>query len=112
MGEYAEMMLEGIVCEGCGEFMGGGAPGYPRRCRGCQPPITLLGALKRSLAPNPHARKAERHNRERHIAAKTRKPFECGHCQRLFHTEQGRAQHMRDKHAAPVSVTSIVRGDK
>lgn len=102
MGEYAEMMLEGIVCEGCGEFMGGGSPGYPRRCRGCGPAITLVGALKRSLVPNPHARKAARHNRERHEAAKTRKQFECGECRRLFRTSEGMQQHAKDKHERSV----------
>jgi hypothetical protein len=34
MGEVAEMMLDGTLCEGCGEFLG--APvGYPRKCRDC-----------------------------------------------------------------------------
>lgn len=36
MGEAAEMMLDGILCEGCGEWMGDDeAPGYPRRCPAC-----------------------------------------------------------------------------
>lgn len=35
-GEIAEMMLDGTLCEGCGEYMGGDA-GYPRRCAGCGP---------------------------------------------------------------------------
>ncbi len=34
MGEIADMMLDGTLCEGCGEFMGGTA-GYVRRCRAC-----------------------------------------------------------------------------
>ena len=37
MGEAAEMMLDGTCCEGCGEFMDGDAPGYPRYCSGCRP---------------------------------------------------------------------------
>lgn len=34
MGEIAEMMLEGILCEGCGEYLED-AVGYPRRCTCC-----------------------------------------------------------------------------
>lgn len=34
MGEYAELILNGDVCEGCGEEMGDGQ-GYPRRCSSC-----------------------------------------------------------------------------
>lgn len=43
MGEVAEMMLEGMLCEGCGEIMDDmlddavEPPGYPRRCPGCSP---------------------------------------------------------------------------
>ena len=34
MGEIAEAILDGILCEQCGEYMGD-AVGYPRTCRGC-----------------------------------------------------------------------------
>ena len=39
MGEIAEMMLEGTLCEGCGEAFDPDdeSPGYPRRCAGCRP---------------------------------------------------------------------------
>ena len=36
MGEIAEMMLDGTLCEGCGVAMPGDAPGFPRRCRQCK----------------------------------------------------------------------------
>lgn len=35
MGEIADLMIEGEICEGCGAELGGGAPGFPRRCAGC-----------------------------------------------------------------------------
>ena len=35
MGEISDMMLEGILCEGCGEFLGA-AVGYPCYCRECR----------------------------------------------------------------------------
>ena len=37
MGEIAEMMLEGVMCHWCGEFIDDGEDcGYPRLCAGCQ----------------------------------------------------------------------------
>uniref|UniRef100_A0A6M3K994 Uncharacterized protein n=1 Tax=viral metagenome TaxID=1070528 RepID=A0A6M3K994_9ZZZZ len=36
MGDIADMMLEGILCETCGEFLDDGAPGHPRRCPACR----------------------------------------------------------------------------
>lgn len=35
MGEIAEMMLDGTLCEGCGVFLDGDAEGFPRRCDDC-----------------------------------------------------------------------------
>ncbi|CAN7381112.1 hypothetical protein LJR220_003387 [Bradyrhizobium sp. LjRoot220] len=103
MGEIAEMMLEGILCEGCGELFddmvdGATSPGHPRRCRRCGP-INLQTALKRTLTGNAH--KNARHNRERHEIARQRKPFECGKCHRLFRTEAGLNQHTHDTHNNP-----------
>lgn len=34
MGEVAEMILDGTLCQVCGEFMGDDC-GYPRTCAGC-----------------------------------------------------------------------------
>ncbi len=41
MGDVADMMIEGILCESCGVLMdditeGSDAPGYPRRCPSCR----------------------------------------------------------------------------
>lgn len=35
MGEYAEMMLDGTLCQVCGDFMGDDS-GFPRTCAACQ----------------------------------------------------------------------------
>lgn len=35
MGDIADMMLEGILCEGCGAFIDGDSDGVPRRCGHC-----------------------------------------------------------------------------
>lgn len=34
MGEIADMMLEGILCEMCGVYLGRG-DGFPKLCRDC-----------------------------------------------------------------------------
>jgi len=36
MGEAAEMVLEGLLCEGCGSYIDGEAQGYPRSCDDCK----------------------------------------------------------------------------
>jgi NMD protein affecting ribosome stability and mRNA decay len=36
MGEIAEMMLSGILCESCGSYIEDGEePGHPRKCDDC-----------------------------------------------------------------------------
>jgi hypothetical protein len=39
MGEIAEMMLDGTMCAGCGEFLNDGydGEGYPEYCAACAP---------------------------------------------------------------------------
>lgn len=37
MGEIAEMMLDGMLCERCGEYIGEPC-GYPRKCSDCSKP--------------------------------------------------------------------------
>lgn len=32
MGEHADMMLDGTVCEHCGGYLDGETPGHPRYC--------------------------------------------------------------------------------
>ena len=84
MGEIAEMMLDGTMCEGCGEFLGD-ALGYPTRCAGCQSEEGV----------NQHGQKPAAY-----------KPFICEHgkakgftgCTRRFQTEQACNQHRKDSH--------------
>ena len=39
MGDIAEMMLDGLLCESCGVVIDGLAPGYSRECGVCCPPM-------------------------------------------------------------------------
>lgn len=58
MGDIADMILEGLLCQECGTFMEG-AEGFPRSCLICRneqkraerPPLSL-DFSKRSLVPN------------------------------------------------------------
>jgi len=36
MGEAAEMVLEGLLCEQCTSLIDGEETGYPRKCEGCE----------------------------------------------------------------------------
>jgi hypothetical protein len=37
MGEHADDILEGFVCEECGMVIDNASPGYPRKCGACKP---------------------------------------------------------------------------
>lgn len=36
MGDITEMILDGELCEECGGYIDGKAPGYPRKCNDCK----------------------------------------------------------------------------
>ena len=77
MGEIADMMLDGTLCECCGEHIGRDA-GYPQYC---SPECAAdRGALMETLQTPPA------------------KPFACNLCDRRFGSDEARAQHRRDKH--------------
>ena len=70
MGEIAEAMLEGSLCESCGVYLPGEAPGHPRQCGHC----------KRERTASPPGQKVR-----------------CASCGRKVKLA-GFPQHMRDKH--------------
>jgi len=49
MGDIADMMLDGTLCETCGEFLDGDAPGHPRQCHDCRNPPDRTGKLQCSI---------------------------------------------------------------
>lgn len=71
MGEIADMMLEGVLCEGCGEYMGGGGIG-PRRCIACRP--AKMRAVESQAQPHKckcgkrfkYASALKQHRRDKH----------------------------------------------
>lgn len=78
MGDVADMMLDGTLCEGCGVFLEGCGDGYPRRCAGC------LDDVERA---QPSTAKVS-----------------CSICGRRV-KQTGLHDHMRDKHPADTEVT-------
>ena len=48
MGEIADMMLDGTMCAGCGEWMHGGEDGhgYPQYCSACAQEVETPVSLK------------------------------------------------------------------
>lgn len=101
MGDIAEMMLDGTLCEGCGVYLHGPSQGVPRRCRDCRPSKAEQAAI------NVERNKAE------HAAAKKHPCPTCGKRLRLV----GMADHIRDAHGGvattppvPVTQTSMLAG--
>jgi hypothetical protein len=90
MGEYAEMMLEGIVCQFCGELIGDGEGlGFPTVCGGCQRAegVDECGQPrgKRRVGADP---------------TPSRRTIKCTvrGCTKGFATSEARDQHLRDRH--------------
>ena len=84
MGDIADMILEGILCEECGVYIGDGG-GFPRTCDGCR---TDRGENRRLEA-----------RRERKLLKQQPKSITCAECAKKFWTQQSMMQHCRDKHA-------------
>ncbi len=87
MGEIAEAVLEGTLCEGCGVFLNAVAPGYPCYCRDCRP------AAKQGAAAERKEQRAIAHQQHQARQKKTK----CPTCGRKV-KEIGLANHMKDAH--------------
>lgn len=78
MGDIAEMMLDGTLCEGCGEYLGEG-DGYPQYCAGC-------------AEPQPRAAPSKRRSRI----------HQCPECKKMCRGKAGLAHHRREVHGVPL----------
>lgn len=74
MGEIADMMLDGTLCQGCGVYIGE-CGGYPVSCDGCA-----------------DENDSEQQQRKRGVRDK------CQHCERWI-APSGMQQHMEAKHS-------------
>lgn len=90
MGEIARAMLDGTLCECCGEFIDDDeAGGFPRYC--CED-----CAKGRGVEPAPRTQ-SNRARKARYKAAA--KPFQCPkQCGKFFRTERGADAHAKDVH--------------
>jgi hypothetical protein len=102
MGEIAEMMLEGMLCEGCGEFLGDG-DGFPARCASCGP-ISLQHALRQPIGAKRRG-KANRYGAAE-LAVHAAKKHPCGICRKRFLYATAADQHRRDAHPQSTSTRS------
>lgn len=83
-GEIADLMLEGCLCQICGEYLGEG-DGFPVTCAGCG------GDADLECEAVPVTVDRSRSKR-----------FGCPDCGKRFRTEQGVRCHQRDVHGANV----------
>lgn len=71
MAEYADMILDGTMCQCCGEFLNEDPPGYPVYCAECQPEVRPSVMAGRPMVACPHCtKKVTRSGLPQHIAAK------------------------------------------
>ncbi len=82
MGEIAEMMLDGTMCQWCGEFIDD-PMGFPTVCAGCQ-----------------QGEGVDQHGNKPEPAKRTMTCSENG-CNRKFKTHDAYLQHWRVKHNSP-----------
>jgi hypothetical protein len=100
MGEIAEMMLDGTLCEGCGVYLPGDGIGVPRRCRDCakdargQPKLTSPRTKVKVRSG-----KADLPKWATHAVDDVVQRFHCAHCIRHFVTDDAARQHVKDNHA-------------
>lgn len=69
MGEIADMMLEGTLCQTCGEYIDDDIGGFPRTCAGCDASDMLLRDApeppKKKLTEAQRAKRREKRRRYR-----------------------------------------------
>jgi len=86
MGDVADMMLDGTLCEGCGVFLNANAPGYPCYCGDCAGDRNKERKAATAVEHAAHLKRA--------------KKCACPTCGKRV-KEVGLADHMRDSHGVP-----------
>lgn len=88
MGEIAEMMLDGTLCEGCGVYIEGDAEGIPRYCSD--------KCARDRGADWWFEQKAGWPTKKQRLHQKRPRPFKCGVCGRAFKSQYDLNHHNRD----------------
>jgi len=94
MGDIADMMIEGVLCEECGGYIEDeDAPGHPRKCEGC----SGGGRIKR-----------HKHNLGKQHKNKRGSRIACPQCPgRFFQSWAALEQHRRASHVTPQQTTGV-----
>lgn len=97
MGEIADMMLEGILCQYCGEYLGDG-DGFPQSCSCCggdDEDDLVIHRNDMRVIPE---------------SAKAPKVWGCTGCKKMFRKKAHAAAHCKDAgHGEPVDTTAKVK---
>lgn len=103
MGDIADAMLDGDLCEGCGVPNEGESHGVPWRCPGCMkdapkdPPARKHpGRAERARAKAAKGEPLPKWKLESPLLVAVR--YHCTRCQRHFATEPAAVDHLRDVH--------------
>ncbi len=91
MGDIADMMLEGTLCEGCGVYMGDEC-GFPRMCKGCAKDAREDGLTVRKTGLGGYQATTSE-------AYKESLKMNCPICKKRI-KKAGLADHQRDTHGA------------
>lgn len=99
MGEYAEMMLDGTLCECCGVYIEGDGDGIPRYC---SPQCARDRGRSDLVCDEPRRKPKNRGEKVRLQPTRPQnpqahKPWRC-ECGKRFHTETAARQHYRTIH--------------
>lgn len=107
MGEIAEMMLDGDLCEGCGVYMGDPGYGLPRRCADCQKPgPSPLAKVKcPTCGKQVKAAGLADHQRDAHGLAGTPAPLSS---KQVLHPASGEVRRPAGADAVPSSVFVVI----
>jgi hypothetical protein len=79
MGEIADMMLDGTLCQSCGEYLDQEPCGYPVSCGGC------AGFNDAEVVV--------------HVELDMQKPAQCPDCTKRFKNGSALGMHWDDKHS-------------
>lgn len=93
MGDIADLMLDGQICQFCGMYLCGGADGIPRTCKSCQSDVYQSAKVEKKQ------KNILRNNRQRKIA--------CPECGKKV-KEVGLVNHMADSHSMEAPTLGIL----
>ncbi len=105
-GEIADMMLDGTLCEGCGEYLGGAGDGFPRYCSDECAAGRGVDLTCNAAAPP----KITKHQRRRQSMARD-EPCACPMCGK-HKSGDALVAHMRDAHRKRMTIEPITPQEK